>query len=274
MHLGSLYTALASFLHAKANQGKWILRIDDIDTPRNVNGATESIVETLQIYGLNWHGSIHYQSHKHEIYNSIVSDLHLQGLIYPCTCTRKALSATPVYPGFCRKANHSNTSPHSIRIKSKDVLISFNDELQGYLCHNIAKQDGDFIIKRKDKITAYQLAVVIDDYQQNISHIVRGFDLLDSTPKQIYLQTLLGYPTPNYCHVPIITNEHGDKLSKQTFAQAVSKKNPEKTLFLLLKLLQQNPPIQLKNASIEDILNWAIEHWNIEPLKKISTISN
>ncbi len=146
--------------------------------------------------------------------------------------------------------------------------------MQGFLSHNIRSQDGDFIIKRKDNITAYQLAVVIDDYQQNITHIVRGFDLLESTPKQIYLQSLLGYPTPYYCHVPIITDQQGDKLSKQSFAQAVSNKKPEKTLFLLLELLKQNPPLLLKSASVDDILLWAIDHWNIERLKKISTMSH
>ena len=271
MHLGSLYTALASFLDAKAHHGNWILRIDDLDAPRNVNGAAESIIETLQVYGLNWHGSIYYQSQNLEVYKTIISKLTQHALVYPCTCTRKALAEFSVYPGICRKTKNNN-SPHSLRIKSDNTAITFDDELQGSLNHNIASQHGDFIIKRKDNITAYQLAVVIDDYQQKISHVIRGYDLLDSTPKQIYLQTLLGYPTPNYCHIPVITDQKGDKLSKQTFAEGVSIEKPQKTLYLLLELLRQNPPPQLKKASVKDILSWAIEHWNTQPLKKIRAI--
>lgn len=248
------------------------MRIDDLDTPRNVTGATESIIETLQAFGLDWHGSIEYQSHKHTHYHSIISELNLQGLAYPCTCTRKILSTSPVYPGTCRNTQQNRSHPHSLRVISKDISISFTDELQGTLSHNMANQDGDFIIKRKDNITAYQLAVVIDDYQQNITHVIRGFDLLDSTPKQIYLQSLLNYPTPHYCHVPIVTDERGTKLSKQSFAQAVTTINPEKTLFLLLTLLKQSPPVNLKSASIKDILNWAIEHWQIAPLKRIDNV--
>lgn len=272
MHLGSLYTALASFLDAKAHHGSWILRIDDLDAPRNVSGAAENIIETLQVYGLNWHGPIHYQSQNLDVYKTIISKLTQQALVYPCTCTRKALSEFPIYPGICRKTKKNNNNPHSLRIKSDDTAITFDDELQGSLNHSIASQHGDFIIKRKDDITAYQLAVVIDDYQQKISHVIRGYDLLDSTPKQIYLQTLLGYPTPNYCHIPVITDQKGNKLSKQTFAEGVSTTKPQKTLYLLLELLKQNPPPHLKKASVQNILNWAAEHWNSQPLKKIRAI--
>ncbi len=270
--MGSLYTALASFLDAKAHHGNWVLRIDDLDTPRNVSGATENIIETLRVYGLKWHGPIHYQSQNIEGYKTIISKLSQQALIYPCTCTRNALSDFSVYPGICRKTKKNNNSPHSLRIKSESVAITFDDQLQGSLNHNIAHQHGDFIIRRKDNITAYQLAVVVDDYQQKISHVIRGYDLLDSTPKQIYLQTLLDYPTPNYCHIPVITDLKGDKLSKQTFAEGVSTKNPQKTLYLLLELLRQNPPTLLKKASVKDILNWAIEHWHSQPLKKLRAI--
>ena len=145
--------------------------------------------------------------------------------------------------------------------------------MQGSQSQNIAHQHGDFIVRRKDNIIAYQLAVVIDDHLQNISHVIRGFDLLDSTPKQIFLQQTLAYATPGYCHIPIITDPQGAKLSKQTFAQAVSIEKPEKTLFLLLELLKQNPPHQLKKASVKELINWAIDHWQTDSLKKIRAIN-
>lgn len=276
MHLGSLYAALASFLHARAQQGKWLLRIDDVDTLRNVSGATESIINTLQLFGLHWDDQVQYQTESQAIYQGIITNLKDQALVYPCVCTRKALSAnnTSVYPGICLNANIKKDSPHSLRIRSKNSEILFNDELQGGYRHNLSTQYGDFIVKRKDNIMAYQLTVVIDDFLQKVSHVVRGFDLLDSTPKQIYLQQMLGYPTPKYCHVPIIVDQKGDKLSKQTFAQAVSNKNPEKTLFFLLELLKQNPPVQLKNATIDELISWGIENWQVDNLRNIHEIIN
>jgi len=224
---------------------------------------------------LHWDGSILYQSDNQKVYASTISQLRDQGLIYPCICTRKALAANnnPVYPGFCLNNKVTGNSPHALRIKSKPVKVNFIDELQGYQNHNIAHQYGDFIVRRKDNIIAYQLAVVIDDHLQNISHVIRGFDLLDSTPKQIFLQQKLTYTTPSYCHVPVIVDPQGDKLSKQTFAQAVSIEKPEKTIFLLLELLKQNPPLQLKKASVKELIDWAIEHWNTDSLKKIRTIN-
>jgi glutamyl-Q tRNA(Asp) synthetase len=274
LHLGSLYTALASFLDARANQGLWLLRIDDSDTPRNVSGATDDIINTLQIHGLQWDGSVHFQHNHQSAYQKAIKQLLVQNLVYPCICTRKFLAAleSSIYPGFCLNIQEQNDTPHALRIKSKPIEIIFNDQLQGSFSHNIAQQYGDFIVKRKDKITAYQLAVVIDDHLQNISHVVRGYDLLDSTPKQLFLQQLLGYSPPSYCHIPVITDKEGNKLSKQTFAQAVSTDKPQQTLFFLLQLLKQNPPIILKNTSINTMLEWAIEHWQPEQLKKIRAI--
>ncbi len=274
LHLGSLYAALASFLHARSNQGQWLLRIDDLDSYRNVIGAADSITQTLQIYGLIWDGAVHYQSADLESYQTVIQHLTTQDLVYPCNCTRKALAAlnSRIYSGNCRIHKPNVELPHALRIKTKNRAIQFEDQLQGQQIDNMATQQGDFIVKRKDKIIAYQLAVVIDDAIQNISHVVRGYDLLDSTFKQIFLQQTLGYSTPEYCHVPIITDKNGDKLSKQTFAQAVSSENPHQTLFLLLDLLKQNPPNELKNASVSNLLSWGIEHWNPHQLKNIRTI--
>lgn len=276
LHLGSLYAALASFLHARANQGKWLLRIDDSDSFRNVKGATENIIDTLHNHGLIWDDAIYYQSRNLIHYQSFLTQLQKQKHIYPCVCTRKALitSGFSIYPKICQHLHLKQNQPHALRIKSKDIQLFFEDELQGYQSHQLDEDDGDFIIRRKDTIIAYQLAVVIDDYQQKITHVVRGFDLLDSTPKQLFLQSLLGFPMPNYCHIPIITDHKGDKLSKQTFAQDVSKNNVQNTLFLLLSLLEQNPPTILKKASVNDIINWGIENWQPSRLKKIRAIAD
>jgi len=273
LHLGSLYAALASFLHARANNGQWLLRIDDIDTPREAQGAADNIITTLDIFGLHWDGEIYYQSKHLDSYQSIISDLKHNNHIYPCNCSRKSLLLSPVYPQTCRYSEKAITPPYSLRIKSKALDINYSDELQGCRQHNFAQQFGDFIIKRKDNITAYQLAVVIDDHMQNITHVVRGFDLLDSTPKQIFLQQVLGYATPHYCHIPIIVDKQGQKLSKQSFAQAISIDTPSKTLFTLLTLLKQKPPLQLQNASISEIIDWAITNWQPQALKKIRAIN-
>lgn len=178
-----------------------------------------------------------------------------------------------VYPGTCLNLPQQD-SLCSLRIKTNPENICFDDELQGQQSHQLASQHGDFIIKRKDNITAYQLAVVIDDHRQNITHVVRGYDLLDSTPKQIFLQKLLAYKTPQYCHFPVIIDQHGHKLSKQKCAQAVSTEKPQKTLYLLLELLHQNPPKHLQNAPVQSIIDWGINHWNSTPLKNLHSVQN
>ncbi len=224
---------------------------------------------------MHWDGPILYQSDYQGVYQSVIAQLTELDQIFPCTCTRKALAANghTIYPGTCLHVKNNANKPHSLRIKSKDIDISFTDEIQDSQSHQLAGQHGDFIVKRKDNIIAYQLAVVVDDRLQNISHVIRGYDLLDSTPKQIFLQQTLGYHTPAYCHVPVITDADGNKLSKQTFAQSVSNETPVATLFKLLTLLNQNPPERLKQSSVDKLLNWAIANWQVEQLKKMRAIS-
>jgi len=269
LHIGSLYTALASFLQARSQQGLWLLRIDDLDTPRNIKGSGDSILKTLETFGLHWDGRVAYQSQTLDVYHEILDKLANDKLIYPCTCSRKTL--TSVYSGICRNKQTLPDSPHSLRIKTDNRIIAFNDRLQGLMSQNLA-DNGDFILKRKDQIIAYQFAVVIDDYRQHINHVVRGYDLLDSTPRQIYLQQLLGLVTPDYMHVPVIIDEQGYKLSKQTRATAVDIKKPHTVIFELLNLLKQNPPGELQNASLTELLSWSIKNWNPNLLKNCRAI--
>ncbi|OTE97940.1 tRNA glutamyl-Q synthetase [Crenothrix sp. D3] len=273
LHLGSLYTALASFLHARSQQGKWLLRIDDLDTQRNVKGATDAILTTLDTFGLHWDDSVVYQSRCLAVYHDVLNELAKNQLIYPCSCSRKMLASTAIYDGLCRNQSITADSLYALRIKTDSRLISVEDGLQGLISHNIAKQYGDFILKRRDGIVAYQFAVIIDDDRQHINQIVRGVDLLTETPKQIYLQQVLGLPCPDYLHVPIIIDQHGYKLSKQTQATAVNLTRPQGVIFELLGLLKQNPPSELQYASVTELLDWAIEHWNIECLKNIKQVT-
>ncbi|WP_081917875.1 tRNA glutamyl-Q(34) synthetase GluQRS [Methylobacter sp. BBA5.1] len=280
LHFGSLYTALAGFLQARSQQGKWLLRIDDLDTPRNAQGSIDHILKTLEIFGLHWDDTVYYQSQHLDVYKDTLHELMENRLVYACTCSRKTLAeANPaqtrpdIYPGICRDKMPPPRTPHSLRIKTDNRIISFQDELQGLISQNLAEQHGDFILKRKDGIIAYQFAVVIDDCRQYINHIVRGFDLLDSTPKQIYLQQQLGLPSLQYMHVPIIIDTQGYKLSKQTLAQAVDLKAPHKLIFELLTLLKQQPPDELKGVEAIELLDWAIAHWDPTPLEKLRAIS-
>lgn len=265
LHLGSVYTALASFLDAKANHGLWQLRFDDLDTPRNMAGATTSILKTLETLGLHWDGVVDYQSQHLDEYQTVLNDLLNAKQIYRCECSRKDVSS--IYSQRCRNKTISADIPHSLRIKTYEKQISFHDGLQGRISNNLVLQHGDFILKRRDNIIAYQFAVVLDDLRQNINHVVRGIDLLNETPKQIFLQQVLNLSTPTYSHIPILVNQQGQKLSKQTIAAAVDLTAPNLLLFELLQLLNQNPPFELHAANVEEVLHWAISNWQISALQ-------
>jgi len=281
LHLGSLYTALASYLQARSRHGKWLLRIDDLDTPRNVPGATDAILQTLNDFGLHWDERVYFQSEQSEAYLAALQQLQEQNLTYACICSRKTLRQSSagdprhsnIYPGHCRDRQYSRSQPHAMRIKTGTDSVAFSDLLQGDMEHNLARQQGDFIIKRRDRIIAYQLAVVVDDHAQRITEVVRGFDLLDSTARQIYLQHKLGFPVPDYMHVPVITDSQGSKLSKQTHAEAVSIRNISRTLHQLLMLLQQDPPKELYNCPVEELLTWAVSNWQPARLTNIAALS-
>ncbi len=271
LHLGSLYAALASFLQARSQQGLWLLRIDDLDTPRNVKGAADTILTTLDTLGLHWDGGVDYQSQHLDEYHDWLRQLGKNGQLYPCTCPRKRL-LTDIYPGTCRHRQPPPDGPYALRVKTDPRDIAFQDGLQGFVSHNLAAGHGDFILKRKDQIIAYQFAVVIDDHRQQISHVARGIDLLEVTPRQIYLQQLLGLSTPRYMHLPVIVDSQGYKLSKQTKAAAVDLTAPHQVIFTLLGLLKQNPPASLRHAPVADQLAWAIAHWHPAALTKLRAI--
>jgi glutamyl-Q tRNA(Asp) synthetase len=269
LHLGSVYTALASFLDARVNHGLWQIRFDDLDTPRNVKGASDSILKTLEILGLHWDNTVDFQSQHLEKYEAALADLIAKNHVYRCECSRKDLSS--IYLQTCRNKNLSSKTRCSLRLKTDSSEIFFDDVLQGRISRNLA-EDGDFILKRKDGIIAYQFAVVLDDRRQNVNHIVRGIDLLNETPKQIFLQQVLNLPAINYLHVPILVDENGKKLSKTSFAAAVDLKKPHDVLFQLLTLLKQTPPIELKDASVTEVLDWATVNWDFRKLKSVTAL--
>lgn len=267
LHIGSLLTAVASYVDAKANQGTWLVRMEDLDPPREVPGAAEQILDTLLHYGLQWDDKVWFQSKRHQYYQDAISALLSNGRAYYCTCSRsqiRAAAGSNLYPGTCRRQTNTPNQPHAVRLLVDDTPIQFDDLLQGRQTANLQQGSGDFIINRKDGLYAYHLAVVLDDAVQGITHVVRGTDLLESTFCHIHLQNALRLPHPHYTHIPVIVNKQGQKLSKQTYAQAIPKQNPAPYLLHCLQLLGQAPPQSLKNASAQDILQWATQHWQLE----------
>jgi glutamyl-Q tRNA(Asp) synthetase len=281
LHFGSLVAAVGSYLDAKHHQGKWLVRIEDLDTPRTVKGAADEILGTLEAYGLHWDEEIIYQSQRTADYEAAFHRLKEIGAVYPCSCTRKEIADSAlhgidgqIYPGTCRngipagregRAWRIRTDIHPSPIKGEGV-IEFDDALQGHITQHLESEIGDFVLKRADGLYAYQLAVVVDDAAQGITHVGRGADLLYSTPRQIYLQRLLRLNTPAYMHLPVVVNAQGEKLSKQTLAQPVRKINATSTLFHALMLLRQQPPADLRLGIVEEILAWAIPNWQADSL--------
>ena len=277
LHFGSLVAAVASYLQAKAHNGRWLVRIEDIDPPREQPGATELILEGLERYGFAWDGDIIYQSASHDAHMAAIRSLEQRGFAYPCDCSRKALADAPrgplgvIYPGTCRSGCDAEET--AIRVRTDDAPISFVDALQGRQTQRLESESGDFVIHRRDGLVAYQLAVVVDDMLEGITEIVRGIDIMESTQRQIWLQRLLGYPTPDYAHIPVVTHPDGDKLSKLTGAPGISFDQVRPTLVAALAALQQAPPGGLQRASLDDIWAWALENWKIAPLQELTAIS-
>jgi len=265
-----MLSALGSYLQAKSQKGKWLVRIEDIDPPREVKGAALNILNTLEAFGLYWDEDVTFQSKRYDYYRDTLEQLKIQKLLYPCSCSRKQVQQTTrlgrigfIYPGFCRHKPLALKSVYAHRLLAADSIISFEDLIQGTVTQSLYEDIGDVVLLRADGYYAYHLAVVVDDYLQNITEIVRGCDLIDSTTIHIYLQQCLGYTTPNYAHLPIIVNKNNEKLSKQTGARAIDSNQIEATLIKLLQMLGQKPPIELKDATKYEILRWAEENWTL-----------
>jgi len=268
VHFGTLIAAVGSYLQAKKNNGRWLIRIEDVDTTRAISGADNEILNTLEAFGFEWQDEIIYQSRREQFYREALDYLTAKNLTFPCVCSRKKLSetGTDIYPGSCRDRRFPEKKTHAIRLLAKDTHIEFNDRVMGKQAQNIQQQCGDFILRRRDGLFAYQLAVVVDDALQNITEVVRGADLLDSTPRQIYLQQLMGYNTPEYCHLPLVVDIHGNKISKSEGAARVNIKHKEKLLVAALDFLGQQPAEDLSSASLDEIWDWAIKHWQVNQL--------
>ena len=261
LHPGSLVAALGSFLSARARQGRWLLRMEDVDTPRCRMEHASTILHQLEQLGFVWDGPVIWQSRRQQAYLAAIEQLRTQ--VYVCTCSRKLLDSqggTEHYPGTCRERSLSQTGRHSLRVKVPDTTICVVDRLLGRQCLDLSSHGGDFVIRRADGVFAYQLAVVVDDAASGVTEVVRGADLLDSTVRQRHLQTLLGYPTPEYLHLPLVVDRQGQKLSKQQKAEPIDTRQPLPALQLALARLGQ--PVNPDIDSVAGFWSWAQANWN------------
>jgi glutamyl-Q tRNA(Asp) synthetase len=278
LHFGSLVSALASYLDAKANRGKWLVRMEDLDPPREQPGAASAILQALDDHGLHWDGDVVYQSQRSDAYQDCLDALLQARLAYYCTCSRQDLAAMGgIYNGRCRCRPADHQQICSLRLKLYDLpdrptaeIIQFEDLIQGTQTQNLRTHAGDQILKRRDGFFAYQLAVVVDDIAQGITHVIRGSDLLEVTGRQLFFFDLLGAPLPQFGHVPLAIQANGQKLSKQNHAKAIDGKLASRNLWRGLEFLGQNPPADLADASTSECLDWALHHWQRQAVQGLS----
>lgn len=272
LHFGSLIAAVASFLNVRAVGGEWYVRIEDLDPPRTIPGATQHILATLEKLGFYWDQAPLQQSSRSAAYEQALAQLRESGCVYSCSCSRRKIASEAnlgldgaIYPGTCRDLQRPFSPQHSIRLRTDTVPIIFQDLFQGEVRQKIEAEAGDFVVQRTDQLFSYQLAVVVDDYYQGITQVIRGADLLSSTPRQIYLAQQLGYPSPQYGHLPVAIDDYRVKLSKRTHAQPIDSARPNEVLLKALRFLGQQPPGELMHAPLTILWTWAIEHW--DPIK-------
>lgn len=270
LHFGSLVAAAGSFLEARTKGGEWLLRMEDVDAPRCSRAAADDILRTLQACGFAWDGEVVWQSRRTGAYAVALERLKEEGRVFACACTRRELAdsaiapdGAAIYPGTCRQGLAAGRQARAWRLRVGDSRIGFDDAIQGRIDSDLASDAGDFILLRADGLFAYQLTVVVDDAEAGISHVVRGADLLASTPRQIFLQRCLGLPTPCYAHLPVVVNAAGEKLSKQTRAAAVDAVRPGPALCAALAFLGQQPPPELFGASPRELWAWAVANWQL-----------
>ena len=260
LHFGSLITAVASYCDARAHNGKWLVRIEDTDIPRIYPGSEEHILRCIDAFQFEADDAIIFQKDRLDLYDAVIDQLNQNHLVYACQCTRKMLGSNHIYAGTCRDLNLP-FEQQAIRVKVSDQEICFSDRLQGTHCSNLQQDLGDFVLKRRDGIINYQLAVVVDDYLQGMTHVVRGADLLDNTERQIWLGSILGYPKLEYMHLPLAMNEQGQKLSKQNMAQALDLNRAPELLQQAIRALHQ-PEVDLDTPA--HMLKQAIAQWDIQ----------
>ena len=278
LHAGSLLVAIASFLDARAHDGVWLLRIEDIDPPREVAGASDHILRLLDAASLNWDGDYTWQSANRDRHERALEQLRRRGLTYVCECSRREVAAAAqraglpagVYPGTCR--GRSPPLPGAIRVRTRPVAVTARDRRRQPLTQNLETDVGDFIVRRRDGLIAYQLAVVVDDAAQGVTDVVRGDDLWDNTPRQLWLQELLGLERPRYLHLPLVLNAAGDKLSKQTGAPALELESISDSVFNCLISLNLCPPDELRGAPPGELLDWATPAWHSDRVKNVASI--
>ncbi len=275
LHFGTLVAAVGSYLQAKSRQGQWLMRIEDVDITRSVTGAADDMLRSFERFGFEWDGEVIYQSQRTEHYEQALATLTGKNRVYPCTCSRKQIAddssegvSTGIYNGKCRSRSLPLNVEHALRLRAGDTAITFEDLVMGRHSQQLDTECGDFVIKRRDGLFAYQLAVVVDDALQGVTEVVRGTDLLDSTPRQIYLQQQLGYAQPDYLHLPLVMDETGQKLGKSTGAAALDSSQPVKSLLAALKHLGQQPPAELQATELKSFWQWAIEHWKLHNIPK------
>ena len=274
LHFGSLVTALASWLDARSHQGKWLVRIEDLDPPREMPGASDRILQSLEDLCLTWDGPVIYQSQRSEAYSAALKDLQNQGHAFPCSCTRKELAGQTLYPGYCHQAPRHPERPLAWRFMvNPELTVEWQDNVQGKQTWPL-KQLGDVVIQRKDGLWAYQLAVLVDDLEQGVTHIVRGIDLLDSTPWQINLLKCLQPKAPDfhYSHLPVIVNAAGQKLSKQNLAPAINSQQASELLYRALLALNQPVEAAWCKEKPESLLKLAVDHWQLERVPQVAAI--
>ncbi len=275
LHFGSLVAAVGSYLEAKRRGGTWLVRMEDLDPPREQPGAADAILRTLEACGMGWDGAIMYQSRRGEAYRAALARLEAQGLVYVCGCSRREIADSVlvpdgalIYPGTCRNGLAPGKMPRATRVRVGHETIVFEDAVQGKIRQDLAAEAGDFVLFRADGLFAYQLAVVVDDAEQGITDVVRGADLLASTARQIYLQRLLALPTPRYVQLPVAVNAAGEKLSKQTRAAPVDERDPVPVLAQVMDFLGQAPPAQLGRVPLTEFWHWALTHWDTKRIPR------
>jgi glutamyl-Q tRNA(Asp) synthetase len=268
LHLGSLYTAAASYLDARAHGGRWLVRMEDVDRPRVIAGSADRILATLEAFGFEWHGEVLRQSGRDSAYAAALEDLSRRGLTFACSCSRLELIPEPRYPGHCRRGPRHPDAALAVRLRVDPGHVQFMDCIQGAFRQDVALASGDLILKRRDGWFAYLLAVVVDDAHQGVTKIVRGADLLDHTAAQMYLQRQLGLRSPAYAHVPALIEPDGSKLSKSARSVALDPDAALPQLLHVFELLGLAPPASLTGTSLAGAWRWAVEHWDMSRLAR------